>query len=39
MLLAVSPLWGGVVLLFDLVLVTSALFATPNSITRLADWG
>ena len=32
-LLTVSPLWGGVVLLFDLVLVTSALFATPNSIT------
>jgi hypothetical protein len=32
-LLTVSPLWGGVVLLFDLVIVLSALFATPNSIT------
>jgi len=32
-LLTVSPLWGGVVLLFDLVFVASALFATPNSIT------
>jgi len=32
-LLAVSPLWGGVVLLFDLALVASALFMTPNSIT------
>jgi Nuclease-related domain len=32
-LLTVSPLWGGVVLLFDLVIVMSALFATPNSIT------
>jgi hypothetical protein len=31
-LLAVSPLWGGVVLLFDVVVVASALFATPNSI-------
>lgn len=32
-LLAVSPLWGGVVLLFDLALVMSALLSTPNSIS------
>ena len=29
----VSPLWGAVVLLFDLILVTSLLFTTSNSIT------
>jgi hypothetical protein len=29
----VSPLYGAVVLLFDLALVMTALFATPNSIT------
>jgi Nuclease-related domain len=32
LVLIVSPLWGGVVLLFDVVVVASALFATPNSI-------
>jgi hypothetical protein len=32
LVLMVNPLWGGVVLLFDVV-VASALFATPNSIT------
>jgi hypothetical protein len=30
----VNPLYGAVVLLFDLVLVMTALFATPNSITH-----
>ena len=33
LVLMVNPLWGGVVLLFDVVVVASALFATPNSIT------
>ena len=33
LVLIVNPLWGGVVLLFDLVIVASALFTTPNSIT------
>jgi hypothetical protein len=32
-LVTVSPLWGAVVLLFDLALVMSALFTTPNTIT------
>jgi hypothetical protein len=32
LVLIVNPLWGGVVLLFDVVVVASALFATPNSI-------
>jgi hypothetical protein len=33
LVLTVNPLWGGVVLLFDLVVVMGALFMTPNSIT------
>ncbi len=33
LVLTVNPLWAAVVLLFDLVLVMSALFTTPNSIT------
>ena len=33
LVLMANPLWGGVVLLFDVVVVASALFATPNSIT------
>jgi hypothetical protein len=28
--LTVNPVWGGIVLLFDLVIVMSALFTTPN---------
>jgi hypothetical protein len=31
--LTVNPIWAGVVLLFDLAIVMSALFTTPNSIT------
>jgi hypothetical protein len=31
--LMVNPLWGGVVLLFDVIVVASTLVATPNSIT------
>jgi hypothetical protein len=33
LVLTVNPLWGGVVLLFDLVIVMSALFTTPSWIT------
>jgi hypothetical protein len=33
LVLMVNPVGGGVVLLFDLVIVMSALFTTPNSIT------